>query len=167
MRSSPWSFYRKPHSRSGPIYRGKVSCTEQTSAVTSRFYGGTSDSITVDCPYDTDGDGACDTGGCSEIGTYWVVNNFMTIYELDENDDDELVTTLYYPYYMSVSVDCDVWGCGEGRSSWASPTSSTNPATEVSADIVFGVSHGSFYDAWSQCGEAAYAETLDEGYLCD
>ena len=58
--------------------------------------------INVACPYDDDGDGQCDTGGCLDISSLGFGTNYMSIYELDPLDHDELVQTPYFPSGVSI-----------------------------------------------------------------
>lgn len=93
---------------------GSVPCTcvDQFSPCGPNDYGGTSYRVSVSAPYDSDCDGFVDAGGCSDLngGTITVSNNFMTVYELDDWNTDDLIQTLYYPN-VSVTLQCDVYRC--------------------------------------------------------
>ncbi len=122
----------------------------------------------ANCPYDTDGDGECDTGGCSGLSGYRVLGDiWMSLYELDHGVGDDFVTTLYFPSPVDLSLTCDIWGCNmSNRSSWRAPSSSTHPSTGVTAEAAFQVEFGEFLDTNGACEEAVY-EGGDPGFECD
>ncbi len=87
-------------------------CVDQVSPCGANDYGGKIVHYAVTAPWDSDCDGIEDTGGCADLDgrTVWVSNNFMTVYELDWPDADDVIQTLYYPN-VSVRLDCDVDSC--------------------------------------------------------
>ncbi len=87
-------------------------CVDQYSPCGFNGYGGTWIGYWVNSPRDYDCDGIFDSGGCLDLNgsAFTVQNNFMTAYELDPWDDDELVQTVYFPN-VSVTLNCDVYGC--------------------------------------------------------
>lgn len=87
-------------------------CVDQVSPCGANSYGGRSWNFVVQAPYDSDCDGWQDAGGCAQLDglTLTVDNNFMTLYELDFPDGDDLIQTLYFPN-VSIRLDCDLYGC--------------------------------------------------------
>jgi hypothetical protein len=69
----------------------------------------------VSCPMDWDGDGMCDDGGCKNFTSWTTNNNYMTLYELDRPDPDDLVQSIYFPS-TTVFTTCDVYGCAPAES---------------------------------------------------
>jgi len=68
--------------------------------------------LTVPDPVDSNGDGILDSRGCLSLNgqTLTIQNNYMTVYEMDTPDADDLVQTLYYPD-VSVTLKCTVGNC--------------------------------------------------------
>lgn len=93
---------------------GSVPCTcvDQVSPCGANYYGGRGWNYGVSPPYDSDCDGVHDSGGCADLNGMGIVidNNFMTVYELDWPDSDDLIQTLYYPN-VSITLECDLYGC--------------------------------------------------------
>ena len=87
-------------------------CVDQYSPYGHNVYGETRISLTVPDPTDSNGDGILDSGGCLSLNgqALTVQNNYMTIYEIDLPDSDDLVQTLYYPD-VSVNLNCTVGTC--------------------------------------------------------
>ena len=87
-------------------------CVDQYSPYGHDVYGEARISLTVPDPADSNGDGILDSGGCLSLNgqTLTVQNNYMTVYEMDTPDSDDLVQTLYYPD-VSVSLNCTVGTC--------------------------------------------------------
>jgi len=85
---------------------------DQYSPYGHNVYGETRINLTVPDPVDSNGDGILDSGGCFSLNgqTLTIQNNYMTIYEIDEPDSDDLVQTLYYPD-VSVTLNCTVGTC--------------------------------------------------------
>ncbi len=74
------------------------------------------------------------SNGCKFAFRSWTQpTNFMSLYELDWNGNS-LVTTLYYPS-ITVSLNCDYYGCSEGVSDWQDVSSTTNPVSDVYAQL--------------------------------
>jgi hypothetical protein len=75
-------------------------------------YGETRISLTVPDPTDSNNDGVLDSGGCLSLSgqTLTIQNNYITVYEMDVPDSDDLVETLYYPD-VSVLLNCTVGTC--------------------------------------------------------
>lgn len=87
-------------------------CVDQYSPQGKNDYGGTVISSSVNAPFDSDCDGIVDAGGCRDLNglTITIRNNFMTVYELDNPDEDDLVQSLYFPD-MSVTLTCTRNNC--------------------------------------------------------
>lgn len=87
-------------------------CVDQVSPCDANRYGGRGWNYGVSAPYDSDCDGSLDAGGCRDLDglTVTVTGNFMTLYELDRPDGDDLIGTLYYPD-VSIRLQCDVYSC--------------------------------------------------------
>lgn len=86
------------YNNSVPPY-GNSRCVDQYSPCGPNIYGTASVTVGVSAQVDIDQDGIADAGGCMDLQGYYagVENNFMTIYELDEPDPDDLVESLYFP----------------------------------------------------------------------
>ena len=80
--------------------------------------------------------------GCSAVEGWELTQseNYMTIYELDKPDSDDLIETLYFPATSVTLRSCDHDGCPERRSSWVGMASSTNPDAQVEAELRMKVS---------------------------
>jgi hypothetical protein len=61
-------------------------------------------------------------------------NNFMTLYELDSPDSDDLVETLYFPR-TSVTLTCTEQGCSEKKTGWVRMTRSSSSTAHVEAEL--------------------------------
>lgn len=87
-------------------------CVDQVSPCGPNDYGGRTIHFVVGAPFDEDCDGWPDSGGCSSLDGRVVTidQNFMTVYELDWPDADDVVQSLYYPN-VSVTLDCDLYQC--------------------------------------------------------
>ncbi len=124
--------------------------------------------LNVDCPSDSDDDGVCDSGGCLDAAGTSTWGNDMSLYELDLNDDDELVQSVYFPSPMSTSTpSCDPWGCGEAWSSWENPTYYEDPSSPaiVYSQFVIAYASGYFYENNSVCENLRLEQP--EIYDCD
>lgn len=77
------------------------------------------------------------TDGCKYAGVQPVSQspNYMTLYELDSPDSDDLVETLYFPGTSLTLTGCTHSGCPEKTTNWLSMTSSTSAATDVRAQL--------------------------------
>ena len=64
----------------------------------------------------------------------------MTLYELDQRDDDELVETLYFPGTSVALTGCTYDGCPEQTSDWVEMTWATEPLPIVEAELRMKVS---------------------------
>jgi len=117
-------------------------CTEQESWAPDQGengnYGGGWMYISVNCPQDLDYDGWNDTGGCLDLDgmPFTMAGNFMTIYELDWPDSDDLVRSLYFDD-RSVTLNCPSWDyCGPAISNdvypylWEDPWGATFDASD-------------------------------------
>ena len=119
--------------------------------------------LSTECPYDWDDDGQCDEGGCMDITSLSFGTNYMSIYELDWPDADDLVQTPYFPN-TTVPLNCDASGCYSSISSWVSPTFYQSPSTGLlTAKIATNVSWGAFVDQYGTCADLA---EYDPGYDC-
>ena len=146
-----------------PNYYNATGYTEQNTDKGNNSHGGGWDSIGVSCPVDSDGDGSCDSGGCMDVSSYTLSNNWMSMYELDHGWGDDFVTTLNFPN-VSVTMTCDVWGCDDMGSAWVAPSSSTAPGTGVDARLALAVINIFFIYSGNTCEDLA---ELDERYDCD
>lgn len=70
--------------------------------------------------------------GCASIDGWSVstINNFMTIYEMDFPDRDDLLTSLYFRD-APIILDCANLQCRSTYSAWQEPYFSTNPRTHI------------------------------------
>lgn len=75
--------------------------------------------------------------GCSNMSGVSVSqsSNYMTVYELDAPDSDDLVETLYFPGTSLTLGSCNYEGCPERTSSWVDMTSSTSSSADVEAEL--------------------------------
>lgn len=156
-------------SYTGCSYMNWNNCTEQV----TRLYGSSVMPVNVlgtvgynlwaDCPRDTDSDGVCDTGGCLYAGGWTTTNNYMTLYELDWPDADDLVQSLYFPN-TSVSVSCTVAGCSPNESAYVGVSFYQTPSypQKVDAQFKLRVNFAQYYDG-SYC---EYLRTYDYTYNC-
>ena len=62
-------------------------------------------------------------------------SNFMTIYELDKPDRDDLIETLYFPGTSVVLTDCTYEGCPEKTTDWVQMTRDTSRDAVVEAEL--------------------------------
>lgn len=99
-------------------------CTEQFTVTGTNNYGGGFQSRTVNCPWLLNPNDEEYRGGCRDLNTFTVSNNFMSLYELDPGPicgADDFVQTLFFNN-TSTALDCDAWGCGPSVGSWVSTT---------------------------------------------
>lgn len=75
--------------------------------------------------------------GCSNMSGVSVTqsSNYMTVYELDRPDSDDLVETLYFPGTSVTFGSCNYEGCPERTSSWADMSSSSDAWADVEAEL--------------------------------
>lgn len=95
---------------------------DQYSPCGPNTYGGFQVSQAVSPPVDNDSDGVFEAGGCADLNgiALNVQQNFMTVYELDSPDTDDLVQSLYFPD-VSVLLRCTPEAClAEGDSDFDS-----------------------------------------------
>ncbi len=87
-------------------------CVDQYSPCGVSFYGGASIAVPVSPVVDYDYDGIMDSGGCLDLNGYQVLvqQNFMTVYELDHPDPDDVINSLFYPD-VSVTLSCSPESC--------------------------------------------------------
>lgn len=140
------------------------SCTLQVSTQDANIHGTKYVDLRTTCPFDSDGDGFCDTGGCKDISSYSEMNHFMSIYELDPWDHDSLVQTLYFPP-LTVSLSCDPWGCPIAGSQWAGPARYDSPLwpPKIYAEAAIAVGWGLFRDTAHVCRTLGF---YDARYNC-
>ena len=131
--------------------------TQQRSTRGPNHHGGGGFRLSASCPYDSDGDGYNESGGCKEAlaGGFGVSGHRMELYELDPWAPDAHVETLRFPTLRisAATVDCDdVDYCGAtGTGELQSPTSSSSSRT--SAKAVIAITRAVFSDPYSQCCE--------------
>lgn len=67
-------------------------------------YGDVTLTYTVTARADSDGDGIFDKGGCADLNgkTVTLQGNFMSVYELDSPDPDDLIQTMIFPDLSTV-----------------------------------------------------------------
>jgi hypothetical protein len=113
--------------------------TQQRSTRGPNHHGGGGFRLSASCPYDSDGDGYNESGGCKEAlaGGFGVSGHRMELYELDPWAPDAHVETLRFPTLRisAATVDCDdVDYCGAtGTGELQSPTSSSSSRLAVPA----------------------------------
>lgn len=139
-------------------------CTQQATTTGIDVYGGYYIDLSTSCPYDWNGDGACDSGGCLNMSSYSSGTAWMTLYELDGCDEDELVQSLYFPS-LTAYLTCDVSGCYAAGSSWVTPNFYDTPSWPplVDAQVAMAVNWGAYVDTNGYC---AYLAQQDPRYNC-
>jgi hypothetical protein len=92
--------------------QGAVHHVDQYSPCGPNVYGGVELSLAVSAQRDLNGDGLADAGGCSDLNgqPLQVQQNFMTIYELDAPDSDDLVQSLFFPD-LEIVLNCTPGRC--------------------------------------------------------
>lgn len=148
-----------PYTRPNCTYYNYNNCTEQYTIKLVNSHAGGFDTIPVSCPYDWDGDGYCDSGGCQDLGGYWIGNNWMDLYELDWPDPDDFITRLTFPN-VGVALSCTVWSCGFAQSSWYNSYQNY----PVSTQLALAVHWASFSDPANYC--RGYLGYWNPRYLC-
>jgi hypothetical protein len=98
-----------------------ANCTEQISATQVNVHGTKYVDVPVQCPSDSNGDGALDRGGCRDVANYSSGANYLSLYELDPVCCDRLIQTMYFPA-ASVALNCDALGCAPASSPWMQPS---------------------------------------------
>ena len=91
---------------------GRDTHVDQYSPCGPNTYGSVQLSLSVSPLVDTNGDGIADAGGCSDLNGQLinVQRNFMSVYELDTPDPDDLIESLYFPD-LAVRLRCTPFGC--------------------------------------------------------
>jgi len=110
--------------------------------------GSVTDWYGVECPRQNSA-GAYVRGGCSDLNGSGVTvgQNFMSVYEMDRPDGDDLIQTMYFPN-LSVTFSCDVFSCAPVRSAWVSPNAYDDPVwpavidAKISILVEGGMSYG-------------------------
>ena len=135
-------------------------CSQQVTTRGVNTHGSTATYVYVSCPYDSNGDGYCDTGGCEDVYYFYSGNNWMTLYELDGWDDDEVVQSMYFPS-VTVSLNCDAMSCNSVTTSWLSPDSYDTPRSPalVDAKLAIRVNWGRFSDRDGGCALRARGDS--------
>ena len=111
----------------------------------------------VSCPYDSDGDGIFESGGCKELfaGGYSIRGHRMDLYELDPASSDTLVTRLDFPTLTmsAAAAGCnDVHSCGESRlGTWQGSKTYSWIASKASAKAAIQIVYAQFSDPTSAC----------------
>ena len=122
--------------------------TQQRSTRGVNDHGGGAFYVSVSCPYDSNGDGVNDAGGCAEVFSrgFSISNHQMKLYELDGAgrvgravSKDTHVETLRFPSLEidAGDIDCDDADyCGRSEvGDWESPTRSSSRKTSAKAAI--------------------------------
>ena len=91
---------------------GRDYYVDQYSPCGPSTYGGFQISLAVSALVDANKDGIPDAGGCADLNGQLinVQRNFMTLYELDTPDPDDLIESLYFPD-LAVTLRCTPTGC--------------------------------------------------------
>lgn len=117
------------------------------SSFTNNLYGSGSFVQSVGCPFDTNGDGVFDTGGCLDANSISVTGNYMDLYELDKRDFDTFVTRLSFPNLSVSPQNCEWDSCPSTPvQSWHAQTgaSPSLPGTEAKIGLAIANAHYSF-----------------------
>lgn len=147
------ALYRPPNCT---LYNA-AGCTEQASTTGVNVLGTQFVDLAVSCPRDTDGDGAPDAGGCSDLKFYSHGTNFITLYELDPGGPDELIQTMYFPE-TPVPLRCGLFDCPAAGSEWVQPVAWDPPAPrKVFAEMAAVVNFGVLLDPGGACRGAIAA----------
>lgn len=82
--------------------------------------------------------------------------NWMTLYELDPGDEDELVQSACFPQVI-VNLTCDIPGCSAAGSNWVAPSYYASPSSPAKVDARLAMAAGSawFSDPYGDCEEMA------------
>jgi hypothetical protein len=85
---------------------------DQFSPCGPNVYGSVQLSLAVSAQKDLNGDGIADAGGCADLNgqPLKVQRNFMSVYELDAPDSDDLIQSLYFPD-LEVILHCTPGRC--------------------------------------------------------
>ncbi len=77
------------------------------------------------------------TPGCRGASrrTFSQSSNYMTVYELDKPDSDDLIETLYFPGTSITFGTCTRDGCPEKTSGWRTMSSSTSREADLRAQL--------------------------------
>ena len=102
--SFPWNDNVLPY--------GRDYLVDQYSPCGPSTYGSVELSLIVSSLVDANKDGISDSGGCADLNGRLlnVQQNFMSIYELDTPDPDDLIESLYFPD-LAVRLRCTPLGC--------------------------------------------------------
>ena len=100
------------HNNNVPAAGGNQTCVDQYSPCGPNVYGTVTAGFGVSPVVDWDNDGILDGGGCQDLDGYYigVQQNFMTVYELDSPDSDDVINSLYYPNVWA-TLRCTPEGC--------------------------------------------------------
>lgn len=103
---------RFAHNNYVALVGGTDYCVDQYSPCGPNTHGGATVSMGVSNIVDYDGDGIGDAGGCMDLNNYEIqfLNNFMTVYELDPRDRDDVVESLYFPM-VKATLRCTPEAC--------------------------------------------------------
>jgi hypothetical protein len=137
-----------------------ANCTQQVSATGVNVLGTYYGQVAAKCPYDSNGDGYCDSGGCRDFPGIWLESSYMSRYELDPICCDDLVQTVYFPATW-VPLNCSPWGCPAAGSQWVSPNFYASPSSppKVRAQFAMVSNSGVFLDPNNSCASYARADT--------
>jgi hypothetical protein len=139
-------------------------CREQASIMGVNVTGNINLKLPTGCPYDTNGDGICDGGGCMDVWRITTESNFLSLYELDPWGADTLIQTVYFAP-TTVYTACDPWSCRATGSTWVAPTAYDSPSWPPKADarVATVVNSGRYSDPSRTC---AYFAQIDAKYRC-
>lgn len=132
-------------------YYNDANCTQQITDHGVNTHGGAVITYDVGCPRETSS-GEPVMGGCFELdgSTITLYQNFMTLYEKDWPDADDLVQSLYFPNISKTLSGCTVWDCPQQGSSWVTPTFYDTPAWPPLVDAQMAITvRGTLFDSGS------------------
>lgn len=141
-----------------------ATCTQQASTIDVDVLGTVYLRAQTSCPYDSNGDGICDKGGCKDIAGVTASNNYFSLYELDPICCDELVQSVYFPQTTAM-LACAPRRCPAAGSAWVKPSFYDSPSwpPKVDGQVAIAVSSGTFSDPNGTC---AYYARFDRRYNC-
>jgi len=148
-----------PMLRGNCYYYNYNNCTEQITATGVNSHAGGYDTVYVSCPYDLNGDGICDYGGCRDLWAYTIRGNWMYLYELDKGDWDDFITFLSFGD-ATVYLSCTPQYCGFAMSSWLQ----SYQIDPVSSQLALAIHWAAFSDPYNYC--RGYLGSLDPRYNC-
>lgn len=139
-------------------------CDDQLSSA-EYSYGTVWVDYVVSCPYDSNRDGICDWGGCSNIWSFSVSGQYLELWEIDDLDFDDYVgnLTVHSGCCTVSNLSCNPRSCYTHYSQ-IYPTISCYPGSlNTTANVRMRVDWGSFIDNSGICAQLGH---WDPGYNC-